>query len=97
VSFSPFGQAIHPRAPFFVKRRLFYGAGAAFNSSTHRQWRMSTKTQRHWLNGSMASLDDPILVRLRTALEDACGDGLERVILFGSRARGEAHLTPTVT
>ena len=38
----------------------------------------------------MASLDDPILARLRAALDAAYGDGLERVDLFGSRARREA-------
>jgi uncharacterized protein len=35
-------------------------------------------------------LDDPVLRRLRSALEDAFGDRIERVVLFGSRARGEA-------
>jgi uncharacterized protein len=39
----------------------------------------------------MASLDDPILIRLRAALDDAYGAELERVVLFGSRARGDAR------
>jgi uncharacterized protein len=39
----------------------------------------------------MASLDDPIQVRLRAALDDAYGAALERVVLFGSRARGDAR------
>jgi uncharacterized protein len=39
----------------------------------------------------MASLDDPILARLRTALDAVYGEGLERVVLFGSRARGDAR------
>jgi uncharacterized protein len=34
---------------------------------------------------------DPILTRFRAALEDLYGDRLERVVLFGSRARGDAH------
>jgi uncharacterized protein len=34
--------------------------------------------------------DDPVLVRLRRALDDMYGDRLERVVLFGSRARGDA-------
>jgi uncharacterized protein len=38
----------------------------------------------------MASLDDPILARLRAELVAAYGEGLERVVLFGSRARGDA-------
>ena len=33
---------------------------------------------------------DPILKRLRAALEELYGDRLERVVLFGSRARGDA-------
>jgi predicted nucleotidyltransferase len=33
---------------------------------------------------------DPILTRLRTALDATYGDRIERVVLFGSRARGDA-------
>jgi predicted nucleotidyltransferase len=35
--------------------------------------------------------DDPILVRFRCALEGIFGDRVERIVLFGSRARGDAH------
>ncbi len=34
--------------------------------------------------------DDPILQRLRRALDDLYGERIERVVLFGSRARGDA-------
>ena len=34
---------------------------------------------------------DPVLVRFRKALDEMYGDRLERVVLFGSRARGDAH------
>jgi predicted nucleotidyltransferase len=34
--------------------------------------------------------DDPILKRLRVALEQLYGDRIERVVLFGSGARDEA-------
>jgi uncharacterized protein len=34
---------------------------------------------------------DPILTRFRAALDALYGDRLERVVLFGSRARGEAR------
>jgi uncharacterized protein len=34
--------------------------------------------------------DDPILKRIRAALDDLYGDRIERVVLFGSRARGDA-------
>lgn len=35
--------------------------------------------------------DDPVLVRFRKALDEIYGDQIERVVLFGSRARGDAH------
>ncbi len=35
--------------------------------------------------------DDPILARIRTTLRAIYGDRLERVVLFGSRARGDAR------
>ena len=35
--------------------------------------------------------EDPILRRLRAALDQLYGSRLERVVLFGSRARGEAR------
>src|SRR5271168_2715648 len=39
----------------------------------------------------MSSLDDAILARLRAALDAAYGEKIERVVLFGSRARGDAR------
>jgi len=39
----------------------------------------------------MSNIDDPILIRLRAALDEVYGEGLERVVLFGSRARGDAR------
>ena len=35
--------------------------------------------------------DDPILSRFREAIATLYGDRLERVVLFGSRARGDAR------
>jgi uncharacterized protein len=35
---------------------------------------------------------DPVLVRFRKALDEVYRDRLERVVLFGSRARGDAHV-----
>ena len=35
--------------------------------------------------------DDPVLARFRKALDELYGDQIERVVLFGSRARGDAH------
>jgi predicted nucleotidyltransferase len=34
---------------------------------------------------------DPVLSRFRTALNEFYGQRLERVVLFGSRARGDAR------
>ncbi len=39
----------------------------------------------------LAPADDPVLVRFRAALDALYGDRLERVVLFGSRARGDAR------
>jgi predicted nucleotidyltransferase len=36
-------------------------------------------------------INDPVLARFREALEAMYGDRLERVVLFGSRARGDAR------
>ena len=37
------------------------------------------------------ALDDPILRRFRDALDALYGDRIERVVLYGSRARGDFH------
>jgi predicted nucleotidyltransferase len=34
---------------------------------------------------------DPVMARFRAALDAAYGDRIERVVLFGSRARGDAQ------
>lgn len=41
---------------------------------------------------SSTRLDDPVLVRFRRELGEVYGSKLERVVLFGSRARGDARL-----
>jgi predicted nucleotidyltransferase len=35
--------------------------------------------------------NNPILKRFRTALDETYGDRIDRVVLFGSRARGDAR------
>jgi len=42
-------------------------------------------------------LSDPILVRFRAAVDELHGDNLERVVLFGSRARGMRTRIPITT
>ena len=37
------------------------------------------------------ALSDPVLKRFRAALDQIYGERIERVVLFGSRARGDAH------
>jgi predicted nucleotidyltransferase len=39
----------------------------------------------------MAVIVDPILSRFRAALDEVYGERIERVVLFGSRARGDAR------
>jgi predicted nucleotidyltransferase len=34
---------------------------------------------------------DPVLIRFRSALDEVYGARVERVVLFGSRARGDAR------
>ena len=41
--------------------------------------------------GRGTGTDDQVLRRLRVALDNLYGDRIERVVLFGSRARGDAH------
>lgn len=36
-------------------------------------------------------IDDPVLVRFRKALDEIYGPRLDRIVLFGSRARGDAR------
>lgn len=36
-------------------------------------------------------MGDPVLMRFRAALNEIYGSGIERVVLFGSRARGDAR------
>lgn len=45
--------------------------------------------EKIWYDAGMRK-KDPILVRFRRALDEIYGDRLERVVLFGSRARGDA-------
>jgi predicted nucleotidyltransferase len=40
---------------------------------------------------SATRTDDPVLVRFRQALSEVYGDKIERVVLFGSRAPGDAR------
>ena len=40
---------------------------------------------------SASIIADPVLVRFRKALSETYGSRLNRVVLFGSRARGEAR------
>lgn len=39
----------------------------------------------------MAAVIDPVLARFRAVLDQVYGERVERVVLFGSRARGEAR------
>ena len=39
----------------------------------------------------MRPADDPLLQRFRAALDEIYGQRLERVVLYGSRARGDAR------
>lgn len=40
---------------------------------------------------TMTTTDDPVLTRFRAALEEAYGRRIERIVLFGSRARADSR------
>jgi uncharacterized protein len=40
---------------------------------------------------AVSAMQDPVLSRFRAALDEMYGDRIDRVVLFGSRARGDAH------
>ena len=42
-------------------------------------------------NGTMTTADDPVLTKFRAALGALYGERIERVVLYGSRARGDAR------
>jgi len=44
-----------------------------------------------WTFNPVWKKDDPILAQFRAALEEIYGDRLDRVVLFGSRARGDGR------
>ena len=44
------------------------------------------------MSTTLTTQSDPILLRFRSALVRAYGDRVERIVLFGSRARSEARL-----
>jgi uncharacterized protein len=48
-------------------------------------------SKRSIIVGTMAIATDPVLTRFRAALDKAYGERIERVVLFGSRARGDAR------
>ena len=39
----------------------------------------------------VSAMQDPVLSRFRAALDEMYGDRIDRVVLFGSRARRDAH------
>jgi predicted nucleotidyltransferase len=66
------------------------GVPAAFNPDRHEE-RYRTLTACY--NGEAMTekpADDPVLTRFRAAVTEIYGERVERVVLFGSRARGDA-------
>ena len=50
-----------------------------------------TPTSRLCYIDFVSTITDPILSRFRAALDEVYGERIERVVLFGSRARGNAR------
>ncbi|MGD0632658.1 MAG: nucleotidyltransferase domain-containing protein [Beijerinckiaceae bacterium] len=40
---------------------------------------------------NVKTMNDPIISKFRAALDDLYGEQIDRVVLYGSRARGDAH------
>ena len=55
----------------------------------YRNYETLVLSHKNCYNGSMKTVD-PILKRFRSALDSTYGDRLARVVLFGSRARGDS-------
>ena len=53
--------------------------------------RVAVSATRNELTMQAKPIDDPVLARFRKALGEIHGNRLERAVLFGSRARGDAH------
>jgi uncharacterized protein len=71
---------------------LLYGIGTKVRSTKEKNERPPTglcDIEDHVM--SRLPADDPVLKRFRTALDPLYGDRIERVVLFGSRARSDAH------
>jgi predicted nucleotidyltransferase len=65
-----------------------FAPSAPLDNPPPRPWRSACAIV---LRMTAATLDDPILERFRAAVTEIYGDRLERVVLFGSRARGDAE------
>jgi predicted nucleotidyltransferase len=67
-------------------QRSFYKRGKpvkANRSNSNQDWRDVG------MSGNLTY--DPVLIRFREALEEIYGNRLERIVVFGSRARGDAQ------
>jgi len=69
--------------------RQFVALPAVGTESATRRANFGETCYLNFMRASPAH--DPILKRFRTALEALYGDRIERVVLFGSRARGDAQ------
>jgi predicted nucleotidyltransferase len=77
-----------PRPTRTTNWKIDAGSGAIANGR-----HLCYYTRKLWRKYPMppAVTVDPILRRFRAALDEIYGERIERVVLFGSRARGDAH------
>lgn len=87
---TPFGGKNWPQGPEKRGKQRPAACPTKEEFSASAPYSASGRT-RFVLKSCMAIVDDPVLVRFRAALNELYGARIERVVLFGSRARGDAH------
>ncbi len=83
------------RLPFQVERSIIGLKKEYAMQITNNRWRMRLADvmvfkEKDCYSDDMKKKVDPVLSRLRLALDKIFGDRLDRVVLYGSRARGDA-------
>lgn len=66
-------------------------AGDGVDRQGNRLAGLRLRRSLHEIEMATTQASDPVLTRFRQALDEIYGNRLDRVVLFGSRARGDAR------